>query len=174
MSNQRKYYLFLLALFIIPVVLFASNAKAEKKITGAFGFRFGEQLNAALMKNTTPDEHGLARNEVDPKEPSPHFEMYSVSIIPGTRQIAMVTATKTIKNDRDKAHKFFISQKQEMSNRFGNPHSSSESIAAWKIGGVEVVLLNTEVKDKSNPMSIILVLYSDDAMVDLASKQGKK
>lgn len=68
----------------------------------------------------------------------------------------------------------FASQKQEMFKRFGNAHSSSESIATWKAGGVEVVLLITEVKDKSNPMSIILVLFSDDALVDLASKRGKK
>lgn len=174
MFSQRKHYLLLFALVIIFFTMFASSTKAEKKITGAFGFLFGEQLHAALTKNTTPDEHGLARNEVEPKEPSPHFEMYSVNIIPDTRQVAMVTATKTIKNDSDKAHKFFISQKEEMAKRFGNPHSSSESIAAWKVGGVEVALLITEVKDKNNPMSIILVLFSDDAMVDLASKRGKK
>lgn len=174
MSCQRTHCLFMFPLLILSLGISISDIQAEKRIAGAFGFIFGEQLPDAMVKNATPDEHGLARNEVVARDPSPHFEMYSVSIIPDTRQIAMVTASKVIKNDRDKAQLFFRSRKEEMVKNLGNPSNSTESVTTWKSGGVEVVLILSEVKDDNNPMSVIVLLYSDNAIVELASKRKNK
>ncbi len=174
MSIRRSLYTPKFLSLIVLCFLSATSAHAGAKIPGAFGFMFGEALPPSILTNLQPDKYGLARNEVTPRIKSPHYDMYSVSIIPATRQVAMISATRTIRNNKNEAAGFFKARKEEMSRALGKPGSAKDDLAAWSVDGVSVYLMNTFVNDPTTPMSVIVVLYSKDSITEIAAQNAKK
>ncbi len=166
MKNLKHIVIFLL------IVLAATWAKGAEKITGAFGFKFGEVLDESALVDIYTDDDDDVVGVVIPKVKDPIFSQFYVMVTAKSRQIRNIRGAAYFQT-RDEAMKQMKALQRELEKKHGP--KSDEKVEADQTQpiytGQEFVTMEVTSLRKQ---PALVIQYSSPALDRLSKLEEEK
>ena len=155
----------LLALLCVAFALDGGAVLAFEEFATIFGYTPGETLKDSEIRNTTPNDQGLALFEViTPRQPSNLYSNCYLSIMPSQKRVVQVIAVKVFE-DAALANLFFMERKRVLEERHGPGQMVNPGRLDWDQGEESLVLFNYP---QIQGFYTVVLVHQNDKLVEMA------